>query len=152
MTSTKPMDGTDMADYFSFLGKKYEHLVSLPAFAALTTGNVPSTTEGLNTEFYIHAYLKGAELQFDAGSRELKALIISNANSLSHGLKGVTTRQGAIEALGQPAESMAEKKVPVLGVVGGWDKFEVSPDTYLQVLYVVGTEDIRCIYYLKKGL
>ena len=56
----------DFKNYHDFIGCTYQDLVKNPKFAALITGNVPSTMDGYTEEFYIRAFDNGLEFQFDA--------------------------------------------------------------------------------------
>lgn len=49
--------------------------------------------------------------------------------------------------MGKPVESMLEKKVPVLGVVGACDKYKSVNGHTIQVLYDVGSTKVKSVFY-----
>ncbi|WP_038178289.1 hypothetical protein [Vibrio rhizosphaerae] len=134
-------------NYFDFVGKTYESLVREASFTSLIRGNVPSKISGLDSEFFIKSDQYGVELHFDQHSRQLKLIVVSNPDYFYHHLKGLKTMEEIRQFLGDPIESMPEKKVPVLGNVGAWDKFKLQDAQMIQVLYEVGNHNIRCVYF-----
>ncbi|WP_261802203.1 hypothetical protein [Vibrio metschnikovii] len=115
----------DFKNYHDFIGCTYQDLVKSPKFAALITGNVPSTIDGYTEEFYIRAFDNGLEFQFDANNSVLKLIVATNPNFFMGGLKNISSKELVHQMMGKPVESMLEKKVPVLGVVGAWDKYKI---------------------------
>ncbi|OOE43422.1 hypothetical protein [Salinivibrio kushneri] len=134
-------------NYFNFMGLTYHDLIKRPEFAALIGGNVPSTINGFADEFYIQSYNKGLEFQFDANSSKLKVIIATNPDYFMGDLKNKLTKELVHVAMGEPSESMSEKKVPVLGMVGAWDKYIDSEGHTAQVLYEVGADKVKSVFY-----
>ncbi len=134
-------------NYFDFIGITYQDLIKSSKFTGLITGNVPSKLDGYAEEFYIIAFEKGLEFQFDAKSGALKTIVATNPNYFMGSLKGASSKESVNEMMGEPDESMVEKKVPVLGVVGAWDKYKYSNGHIVQVLYEVGSTKVKSIFY-----
>lgn len=80
-----------MAYEFSKIEGAYKRLRQSDIEKVLPQG---MTVQALNEKLHEGQFLPLSD------SPLVLVLIISNANSLSHGLKGITTRQGVIEALG----------------------------------------------------
>ena len=137
----------EMTSYLDFIGRTYQDLVKSPAFAALTTGNVPSTIDGYADEFHIRAFGKGLEFQFDASTRVLKAIVATNPHYFMGSLKDISSKEQVHQAMGEPVDSMAEKKVPILGVVGAWEEYNCMGDHIIQVLYDVGSTNVKSVFY-----
>ncbi|MBF4365634.1 hypothetical protein EAY40_26095 [Vibrio anguillarum] len=137
----------EMTSYLDFIGRTYQDLVKSPAFVALTTGNVPSTIDGYADEFHIRAFGKGLEFQFDASTRVLKAIVATNPRYFMGSLKDISSKEHVHQAMGEPVDSMAEKKVPILGVVGAWEKYKCMGDHIIQVLYDVGSTNVKSVFY-----
>nr|WP_239871143.1 hypothetical protein [Vibrio sp. Isolate24]MCG9680635.1 hypothetical protein [Vibrio sp. Isolate24] len=134
-------------NYLDFIGCTYQELVKKPKFAALITGNVPSTMDGYTDEFYIRAFESGMEFQFDANSGVLKLIVATNPNYFMGDLKNISSKELVHQMMGKPVESMREKKVPVLGVVGAWDKYKSANGHTIQVLYEVGSTKVKSVFY-----
>ncbi len=134
-------------NYFDFIGCTYQNLVKNPKFAALVTGNVPSTLDGYTDEFYIRAFDNGLEFQFDAKSCELKLIVATNPNFFMGDLNNISAKEQVHQMMGKPVESMLEKKVPVLGIVGAWDKYKSVNGHTIQVLYEVGSSKVKSVFY-----
>ncbi|MCG9782613.1 hypothetical protein L1D52_09605 [Vibrio brasiliensis] len=134
-------------NYLDFIGCTYQELVKNPKFAALITGNVPSTMDDYTDEFYIRAFESGMEFQFDANSYVLKLIVATNPNYFMGDLKNISSKELVHQMMGKPVESMREKKVPVLGVVGAWDKYESANGHTIQVLYEVGSTKVKSVFY-----
>ncbi|KQH84796.1 hypothetical protein AMR76_16920 [Vibrio furnissii] len=134
-------------NYLDFIGCTYQDLVKKPKFAALITGNVPSTMDGYTEEFYIRTFDNGLEFQFDANSSVLKLIVATNPNFFMDDLKNISSKELVHQMMGKPVESMLEKKVPVLGVVGAWDKYKSANGHTIQVLYEVGSTKIKSVFY-----
>ncbi|EJG0987964.1 hypothetical protein C4G66_RS13630 [Vibrio parahaemolyticus] len=134
-------------NYLNFIGCTYQDLVKNPKFAALITGNVPSTMDGYTEEFYIRTFDNGLEFQFDANSSVLKLIVATNPNFFMDDLKNISSKELVHQMMGKPVESMLEKKVPVLGVVGAWDKYKSANGHTIQVLYEVGSTKIKSVFY-----
>ncbi|ELL0574203.1 TPA: hypothetical protein RQK21_003570 [Vibrio vulnificus] len=134
-------------NYLDFIGCTYQDLVKNPKFAALITGNVPSTMDGYTEEFYIRTFDNGLEFQFDANSSVLKLIVATNPNFFMDDLKNISSKELVHQMMGKPVESMLEKKVPVLGVVGAWDKYKSANGHTIQVLYEVGSTKIKSVFY-----
>ena len=137
----------DFKNYHDFIGCTYQDLVKSPKFAALIAGNVPSTMEGYTEEFYIRTFDNGLEFQFDANSSVLKLIVATNPNFFMDDLKNISSKELVHQMMGKPVESMLEKKVPVLGVVGAWDKYKSANGHTIQVLYEVGSTKIKSVFY-----
>ena len=137
----------DFKNYHDFIGCTYQVLVKSPKFAALIAGNVPSTMEGYTEEFYIRTFDNGLEFQFDANSSVLKLIVATNPNFFMDDLKNISSKELVHQMMGKPVESMLEKKVPVLGVVGAWDKYKSANGHTIQVLYEVGSTKIKSVFY-----
>ncbi|KDM90420.1 hypothetical protein KCN56_04655 [Photobacterium galatheae] len=135
-------------NYYDFLGKTYEELVKDPSFTSLIGGNVPSKIDGYDDEFYIELFNRGLEFQFYSEENKLKLIIAYNPAYFEYGLKGIDNRKDIHDLIGMPSESMLEKTVPVLGMVGAWDKFVIGESKYFQVVYHVGSDKVKCIHYL----
>ncbi|OXX67618.1 hypothetical protein B9J87_16550 [Vibrio sp. V19_P1S1T109] len=134
-------------NYLDFIGCTYQDLVKNPKFAALITGNVPSTMDGYTEEFYIRTFDNGLEFQFDANSSVLKLIVATNPNFFMDDLKNISSKELVHQMMGKPVESMLEKKVPVLGVVGAWDKYKSVNGHTIQALYEVGSTKVKSVFY-----
>ncbi|OOE84677.1 hypothetical protein BZG72_01745 [Salinivibrio sp. PR6] len=132
---------------FNLIGFTYQDLIKRPEFTVLIGGNVPSTIDGFEDKFYIESYTKGLEFQFDANSSKLKVIIATNPDYFMGDLKNKLTKELVRAAMGEPRESMSEKKVPVLGMVGAWDKYIDSEGHTAQVLYEVGADKVKSVFY-----
>ncbi len=139
-----------MNDYFHFIGRTYQDLIKKPNFTTLITGNVPSRIDDYKDEFYITVFTNGLEFQFDSKTQKLKTIIASDSQYFICGLKNISSREHVYEILGKPEESMEEKTVPVLGLVGAWDKFKTSKGYGMQILYEVGSNTVKNIFYTKQ--
>jgi len=137
----------DFKNYHDFIGCTYQDLVKSPKFAALIAGNVPSTMEGYTEEFYIRTFDNGLEFQFDANSSVLKLIVATNPNFFMGDLKNISSKELVHQMMGKPIDSMLEKKVPVLGVVGAWDKYKSVNGHTIQVLYEVGSTKVKSVFY-----
>ena len=136
-----------MKDYLAFVGQKYEDLVKQAKFLALITGNVPSKTDGLETKFYLECSSKGLEFHFDNETRTLKTVVAHNNKFFSYGLENALSRRDVLSVLGSPASSQDEKQIPVIGIIGAWDKYSFESDYYQQISYRVGSDAIECVFY-----
>ena len=137
----------DFKNYHDFIGCTYQDLVKSPKFAALIAGNVPSTMEGYTEEFYIRTFDNGLEFQFDANNSVLKLIVATNPNFFMDDLNNISSKELVHQMMGKPIDSMLEKKVPVLGVVGAWDKYKSANGHTIQVLYEVGSTKIKSVFY-----
>ncbi|EMC3731228.1 hypothetical protein VDN26_002009 [Vibrio cholerae] len=133
--------------YWDFLGKKYDALLKQAAFLSLIGGNVPSTMDGYTEEFYIRGFDNGLEFQFDANNSVLKLIVATNPNFFMGDLKNISSKELVHQMMGKPIDSMLEKKVPVLGVVGAWDKYKSVNGHTIQVLYEVGSTKVKSVFY-----
>ncbi|PQJ42424.1 hypothetical protein BTO00_10055 [Vibrio campbellii] len=136
-----------MHNYSNFLGKTYTKLIARADFAALITGNVPSKIDGYDEEFCIQTYKKGLEFQFSSADQRLNLIIASDPVYFAGSLKGVADKSLIRNVMGTPIDTMEEKKVPVLGVVGAWDKFSDTEYGHIQVLYEIGSDKVKSIFY-----
>ncbi|SJN58161.1 hypothetical protein VR7878_02684 [Vibrio ruber DSM 16370] len=137
-----------MVDYFRLIGEKYESLLQRADFLSLISGNVPSKIDGYNEEFFICSDIAGLEIQFDTKSQTVTSIFITDPAKLTGNLQGVTDKSSVRQQFGIPNESSEEKKIPVLGAVGAWDKY-FWDDNELQIRYVPGSDLIHTVCYLK---
>nr|MBF4337993.1 hypothetical protein [Vibrio anguillarum] len=84
---------------------------------------------------------------FDASTRVLKAIVATNPRYFMGSLKDISSKEQVHQAMGEPVDSMAEKKVPILGVVGAWEKYKCMGDHIIQVLYDVGSTNVKSVFY-----
>ncbi|WNJ97991.1 hypothetical protein RND59_17905 [Vibrio ruber] len=136
-----------MVDYIGFLGKAYDKLVKNEAFTSLVMGNVPERSVNGEEYFYIRSDITGVEFKFFVETKELKTIMVSKPESFAEPLKNVTEKEQVREKLGMPSSERGEKKVPVLGFVGAWDKYTISPANYIQVIYKVGSNEVERVDY-----
>lgn len=138
-----------MIDYLKFISQKYEDLIEQPEFTSLITGNIPSKIEGFDGEFYIKCFIKGLEFHFNNETQILETIIIDNKEYFSYGLKNSSSRSDVLSILGGSSSSQEEKKVPVIGIIGAWDKYSFDNGYYQQISYCVGSDSIECVFYGK---
>lgn len=121
--------------YECFLGKKYQDLLKEASFLTLIQGNVPEIVDEDLEDFYIISDSNQVECIFNKKTQTLQAILFKK-NSKGCFPKGLNCHMNADEVrniLGTPVESLPERKVPVLGTVPPFDKFERSVEVTYSV-------------------
>ena len=136
-----------MHNYFYYLGERYYDLMHQSSFKSLISGNKISKMDGDEDDFLIQDNQRGLELQFITEDKKLNLIIVSNPSYFTGRLNGVTDKHSVRKVMGAPSNTMEEKTVPVLGLVGAWDKYNNVESGYIQVLYELGSDKIKSIFY-----
>lgn len=130
--------------YARLLGKPYGELLESALFQSLITGNEPEIVdEGLD-DFYIISETNQAECIFNKHSQVLEAILFREKADGTFP-SSLTSKMNADEVrsiLGVPTESVPRRKLPVLGVVPPFDKF----DGNIEVTYSIESglvEEVR---------
>lgn len=110
------------------LGNTYENLLKDPVFLGAIGGNVPEKVHKEDNRFYIESPSQGIYFAFRSEDRVLKFIGLNADSSkiLDFGLTAEMSQKEIRSKLGLPLESMPTKKMPVLGLVGGWDSYVID--------------------------
>lgn len=111
--------------YETFIGKTYQLLLKDSAFLSLIGGNVPQVVDASLDRFTLTSESKSAELIFSKSSQVLRTIIFTESKSGCFP-KLLTNRMNAndvYDILGKPIQSIGPRRLPVLGMVPPFDRF-----------------------------
>ncbi|MCZ4296224.1 hypothetical protein [Vibrio sinaloensis] len=130
--------------YEYLVGNTYQTLLKDASFLSLIGGNVPEIVDESLNSFYIVSDSSQAELIFNKHTQILEVIIFKKRVD-GRFPKSLNSRMDADEVrsiLGDPIEIVQTRKLPVLGMVPPFDKFEGN----VEVTYSIDTglvEEVR---------
>lgn len=156
-------------DLLGFFGEKYDALLKQASFLSLIGGNTLQFDPTLDERFDLVCYDDKINMIFDKDKRlkffivgcPLDEKLVSILSTEDIPLTEKMDLASIKSVLGEPVKSvgsrklpglvkngsMLEKKVPVLGVVGTWDKYKSVSGHTIQVLYEVGSTKVKSVFY-----
>ncbi len=130
--------------YEYFVGNTYQTLLKDASFLSLIGGNVPEIVDESLDSFYIVSDSSKAELIFNKHTQVLEVIIFKKSvdGSFPKSLNSHMDADEVRSILGNPIEIVQARKLPVLGMVPPFDKFECN----VEVTYSIDTglvEEVR---------
>ncbi|OEE65867.1 hypothetical protein A1OO_08645 [Enterovibrio norvegicus FF-33] len=135
-------------EYGKMIGQTYNQLMKQAHFASLSGGNVPRDVDPAFDTFFVTSKSNNVSFVFDRQTNTLIGIEVkpNQVGALPLGITVNMKSNEVTDLLGQPTAAMPAKKVPVLGLVGAWERFNVSGDTVL-VVYDPESENVSQLRY-----
>ncbi|MCL1036448.1 hypothetical protein L2750_04690 [Shewanella submarina] len=131
--------------YSDWIGKTYQELQQDSHFLILVDGSKPEIVDDSLDDFYISSEASKTEFIFKRESQRLIALIfwMRPDGRFPKSLNAGMTRQDVHALLGEPIESVPARKIPVLGEVPPFERFEGK----VSVTYSLKTDQVEDVRF-----